>query len=57
MAIHITKTPEVYISASQLARLREEYRKEFSMYCGAPPNFEEWAIGRIQQKREEARNG
>ena len=52
MPIHVTKTPDVPISASELRRLEEEYRQAFMMYCGTPPDFEEWAIARIQRKRE-----
>ena len=52
MPIHITKTPDVHISASELRRLRAEYEQAFMFYAGTPPDFEEWAIARIQRERE-----
>jgi hypothetical protein len=51
MSIHITKTPDIHISASELASLRHEYQQAFQMYCGPIPDFEEWAIKRIQREK------
>ena len=53
MPIHVTKTPDVYISASELRRLWDEYQQVFMFYAGTRPDFEEWAIARIQRKRGE----
>lgn len=53
MPIHVVETPSIYISASKLRQLQGEYQQAFSMYCGTPPDFEEWAIARIQRERGE----
>lgn len=50
MSIHITKTPDVHISASEYQRLLAEYERSFMFYAGTPPDFEEWAIARIQRQ-------
>ena len=52
MALKITKTQDIEISQSEYNRLREEYARAFMMYCGAPPDFEEWAINRLQRERD-----
>ena len=52
MPLHVIKTPDVYISASDLARLRAEYQRAFMMYAGTPPDFEEWAISKMKSLRE-----
>ena len=44
MPIHLKKTPNVYLTATELKRYREQYRREFSFYAGTPPDFEEWVI-------------
>ena len=51
MPIHVKETPHVTISASELRRLKAEYEQAFMMYAGTPPDFEEWAIARIQRLR------
>jgi hypothetical protein len=51
MPIHITETPDVSISRSELLRLRQEYDRSFMMYAGPLPDFEEWAIAKIQRRR------
>ena len=50
MSIHIIKTPDVHISASEYRRLLAEYERNFMFYGGTPPCFEEWAIARIQRQ-------
>ena len=51
MAIHVKKTPDIEVSASELRQLRDEYAQAFMFYAGTPPDFEEWAIARIQRER------
>ena len=51
MPIHVTKTPDIEVSASELRRLRDEYAQAFMFYAGTPPDFEEWAIAKIQRQR------
>ena len=53
MSIRIAKTPDIIITASQYKRLQKEYQQAFMMYSGTPPDFEEWAIARIQKERGE----
>lgn len=50
MAIKIIKSPDVYLTASQLARYRDEYRTSFSFYAGTPPDFEEWVAEQEARK-------
>lgn len=50
MGIHVIKTEDVHISASELRRLRAEYQQAFMMYAGTPPDFEEWVIARIKRE-------
>ena len=51
MPIRVTKTPDVHVSASELNRLRYEYQQAFQMYCGPKPDFAEWVISRLKDKR------
>ena len=53
MPLIVTKTPNVHITATELRRLEDEYEATFRMYIGTPPDFEEWAIKRIQSQQKE----
>jgi len=57
MPIIVTKMPDIHVSASELRRLQHDYAQAFSMYCGPLPDFEEWAIARIQRERSNKENG
>ena len=50
MPLIVKPTPTIEISASDLARLKYQYQQAFQFYCGAPPDFDEWAIARLQSK-------
>lgn len=52
MPLKIKETQTVEASASEMRRLRHEYQQEFMGYCGAPPDFEEWAIARLHRERD-----
>jgi len=43
MAIKIIdEQPDIHLTASEHARLQDEYRKAFMFYAGTPPTFESW---------------
>lgn len=50
MAIRIINTPDIHLTASQLAEYRHDYDKEFPMYRGLRPDFEEWVAQQEKQK-------
>jgi len=55
MAIFIKDDPDVFLTPSELARYREEYRQAFSMFCGTPPSFNSWVASRQEQKQARTR--
>jgi hypothetical protein len=52
MTIHVTKSPDVYLTASELDRYRYEYERAFRMYAGPLPNFEEWVAVQEEAKKK-----
>lgn len=49
MAIKIIdEGPDIHLTASEHARLLDEYQKAFMFYAGTPPTFESWVRGRQQ---------
>ena len=56
MAIRIIKHDDIHITATELARYRYEFQREFAMYSGPRPDFEEWVRNRIRQERLRGRD-
>jgi hypothetical protein len=52
MAIKIVKSPDVYLTATQLARYRDQYKNEFMYFCGPRPDFDEWVVEQESRKKE-----
>lgn len=42
----ISDSPDITLTESEYARLKQEYSKAFSMYYGPLPTFEEWVRGK-----------
>jgi hypothetical protein len=42
MSIEIIKEPDVHVTAGDLARYRQDYIRDHSMYCGPLPTLEEY---------------
>jgi hypothetical protein len=51
MTIKIIEEPAVHVTAGDLARYREDYQRDYSMYCGPLPTLEEYI------RRRQARDG
>lgn len=49
MSIKIIKSPDIYLTATELARYQEQYRNEFMYYCGARPDFDEWVAEQVKR--------
>ena len=53
MSIKIIEEPTIHVTAGELRRFQEEYRKFLGHYCGAPPTLEEFI--RSQQRSAESK--
>jgi hypothetical protein len=40
--------PDIFLTADEYARLKDEYQKAFMFYAGSPPTFEQWVRQRGQ---------
>ena len=56
MAIIVKDEPDVHVTASELARYRDQYQRAFSMYAGTPPTFAEY-IRREQERAKKPNRG
>lgn len=57
MAIIVVDEPDVYVTRSELERLRQEYALAFTHYTGIPPSFEEWVRQRKSPYNTAPSNG
>ena len=42
MAIKVRDEPDVFVTASELARYKSEYQKAFMFYAGTPPTLNQF---------------
>lgn len=59
MAINILPEADVTVTASELRRYQEEYRRDYAFYAGTPPTLNEYIARRKRmsdEAREQARN-
>jgi hypothetical protein len=54
MAIKIIEDqiPDIYLTASEHAKLLKEYNNAFMFYSGTPPTFEHWVAARINPAKQ-----
>lgn len=50
MSIKIIKEPDVHVTEGDLQRYREQYQKDYSMYCGPMPTLEEYIRRKLKEK-------
>ncbi len=51
MAIRIINEPDVYLTETELSRLRYEYQKAYQYYVGPVPTFEQFVRKQQSQKK------
>jgi hypothetical protein len=49
MAIKIIEQPDIHLTQSELARYRDDYRRDYSMYAGTPA-FEDYVRQRLAKE-------
>lgn len=52
MAIKVAKEADVHVTASELARYRADYQRDYMLYSGTPPTLNEY-IRRRQASEED----
>lgn len=48
--------PPITLTASQHARLRQEYSQCFQFYSGVPPTFEQWVRRKLDKSTSDSTN-